>query len=279
MAETVSQAVEVRASDAGKLVAHYQDDFAKVLPSSVMTPETFVRLTQGVLRRNANLERVAKQNPASFLGALLDAARLGHEPGSDEYYLVPRGGAIEGEEGYRGIIQRILRATPEAVVTAEIVYEGDEFSYTPGVDTKPVHKVDWFGDVAREQDNAVGVYAYVTYPDEENGERVSRVVVMNRRQVMEHKAQAQTKKVWDGPNWRSMWLKCPVRELSKWVATSREFRAPAKQPAEATFMDRHGLPTTFQQKGDLKLPDGEVVHDVELVDDDNALHYEPEEDQ
>jgi recombination protein RecT len=276
MAETVSNAVATRDDGAGQLVARYQDDFAKVLPRSVMTPETFVRLTQGVLRRNRNLEQAAKSNPGAFLGALLDAARLGHEPGSDEYYLIPRGGAIEGEEGYRGIIQRILRATPEAIVTAEVVFDSDEFSYTPGVDTRPTHKVDWFGSAPRDLEHAVGVYAYVTYPDEETGDRVSRVVVMSRAQVMEHKAQATTKKIWDGPNWRSMWLKCPVRELSKWVATSNEHRAPVKQPATVEFV----APEPIQAEATVlnqDSPGGQGRTDAQqssAAGGDNPLHYE-----
>ena len=75
---TVNNALAERDTGPQALIQRYQSDFAAVLPSHVK-PETFVRLAQGALRRDANLKKAAEKNSGSFLQALLDAARLGLE--------------------------------------------------------------------------------------------------------------------------------------------------------------------------------------------------------
>jgi recombination protein RecT len=84
---TTTQDVTKRDSSPTGLVAQYAADFATVLPAT-FKPETFVRLAQGTLGSNPKLMAAAEANPRSLLVALLEAARLGHEPATDEYYLV-----------------------------------------------------------------------------------------------------------------------------------------------------------------------------------------------
>jgi recombination protein RecT len=65
--------------------------------------------------------------------AMLDCARLGHEPGTPAYYFVPIKGAIEGWEGYRGVIERIYRAGAVQSVRAAVVRENDFYEYEEGM--------------------------------------------------------------------------------------------------------------------------------------------------
>src|SRR5690606_15791327 len=69
MSQTVSDAVARREDSPGALIARYSADFATVLPTHIR-PETWVRLAQGALRRNPQLEQAAKANPGSLLAAL-----------------------------------------------------------------------------------------------------------------------------------------------------------------------------------------------------------------
>jgi len=215
--QTVTSAVAKR-NEAEGIIARYTTDFANVLPSHVK-PETFVRLSQGVLRRDPKLADVAQRNPGSFLSALLDCARLGHGPGTEQYYLVPFGSEIQGIEGYRGVIERIYRAGAVSSVVCEVVREGDRFTYTPGRDRMPVHEIDWD---AEDEGPLKLAYAYAWMRDGS----VSRVVVLRKAEVMRHKAESKTSSRSDSMwvKWeKSAWLKTVARELEKWVPSSSEF--------------------------------------------------------
>ncbi|MDP8971177.1 MAG: recombinase RecT [Actinomycetota bacterium] len=242
---TVSNAVATRNDGPGAMVRQYADDFAQVLPSHVK-PSTFVRLAQGVLRKDDKLRAAAQRNPGSFMAALMDCARLGHEPGTEQYALVPFGSEIQGLEQYQGKIERMYRAGAVASVKAEVVRANDHFHYEPSMD-RPEHKVDWFG---ADRGKLIGVYAYAVMKDGST----SRVVVMNRAQVMEHKAMARGADKPDSPwnKWEEkMWLKSACHELEKWVPTSAEYLRDQARAAGEMIRTAQNPP-----------PDG-VLHHIE----------------
>jgi recombination protein RecT len=248
---TVSSAVAVRDQGPGAMVEQYKADLAMVMPSHVK-PDTFVRLAVSVLRRDRNLTQAAQNNPAALMGALMEAARLGLDPGTEQYYLVPRKikgrMEVQGLRGYQGEIELIYRAGAVSSVNVEVVREGDVFIWTPGkLDSqrparwdgpmeRPYHEVDWFGD----RGDLKGVYAYAVMKDS----AISRVVVLSRRDVMRAKALSQGS---DGPYspWQkheeAMWLKTAAHRLTKWVPTSAEYlreqlRAAAEVASERPVM-------------------------------------------
>jgi recombination protein RecT len=261
-AQTVTNAVAQRDSGAQALIAKYRTDFAQVLPSHLRSA-TFVRLSQGLLRRNTKLAEAAEVNPASFLAALLECARLGHEPGTDQFALVPfkdrKRNTVEvvGIEQYQGVIERMYRAGAVRAVKAEVVRSNDPFAYEPDVMDRPRHKPDWF---AEDRGELVGVYAYAVTLDGST----SRVVMMNRATVMKHKAVARGATGEDSP-WQmweeSMWLKTAVHELEKWVPTSSEYRREALRATRDVDAE-HQAPAN-------PAGTGEVV-DAELVNDDQT---------
>ena len=94
--EAASKQVATRDNSPAGLIKQYADDFKTVLPSHVK-PDTWVRLAQGALKKGkkrpdgkTDLEVAAANNPGVFLAAVLDAARLGLEPGTEQFYLTPR---------------------------------------------------------------------------------------------------------------------------------------------------------------------------------------------
>lgn len=261
MTGTVTQAIERRDNGPAALIEKYTNDFATVLPSHIK-PDTWVRLAQGALRRDAKLAEAAQNDMGALLVALLDAARRGLEPGTEEYYLVPRKQKgvlkVQGIEGYQGIIERMYRAGAISSVVVEVVRKNDTFSYVPGRDERPVHEIDWF---AGERGELIGVYAYAAMKDG----ATSKVVVLNRQQVMEAKAKSDGADSQYSP-WQNheeaMWLKTAARRLSKWVPTSSEFRREQLRAAvEADNLRR--TPTAVQPQD--VTPADEPV-DAEIVE-------------
>lgn len=275
--DAASTAVAVRDSSPRGLVKQYEQDFAVVLPSHLRA-DTWVRITQGALKKGKKaqdgryeLEVAAANNPGVFLAALMDAARLGLEPGTEQYYLTPRSvkGKLEilGIVGYQGYIELMYRAGAVSSVVAECVYSEDEFDYQPGVDTVPRHRINWD---AEDRGRLRLVYAYAVMRDG----ATSKVVVMNRAAIVAVKASSKGSDSTYSP-WQtheaSMWLKSAVRQLQKWVPTSAEYRDALRADVAAIQAAKTAAPPTPQpvptEAGPVNTDTGEV-YDAEIVDDE-----------
>lgn len=213
---------EIAVPAPAQMVAAYEGTFARILPSH-LSADTFVRLAHGALRKDPALMHAATNSPQSFLSAVMEAARLGHEPGTEHYYLTVRGkgqaAQVVGIEGYQGVIDRMYRAGGVTVVRGNVVRARDTFVWDGH--SVPVHTADWFAPEA-ERGPLTGVYVYALAPAGEN----YRPVVMGRDEVMRHRAAAATTRVWDA--WESsMWLKTAAHELEKWTPTSAEYQRQA----------------------------------------------------
>jgi recombination protein RecT len=200
----------------------------------------WVRLAVGAIRGNRDLEQAAQNDVGVFLRELKTAARLGLEPGTEQFYLTPRKSKahrgqkiIKGIVGYQGIVELIYRAGAVSSVVVETVRANDSFRYVIGRDERPVHDVNWFGG---DRGELVGVYAYAVMKDG----ATSKVVILNRQQVMDAKAKSDGRNSDFSPwntNEEAMWLKTAARRLAKWVPTSAEYmreqlRAQAEVAAE-----------------------------------------------
>jgi len=227
MTTTVSNAVAKQDSSPAAAISKYRNDFAMVLPAS-FKPDTFVRLAQGELRKNQKLREAAEANPGSLLVALLECARLGHEPATNEYALIPRKGKnglyVQGLEEYRGVVKRMLNSGPVQTVVAEAVYESDRFTWNPGTMTTPDHEPgeghNWFSDRGR----CVGAYAYAIF----NGGGTSKVVVVGEKRIQRalQAADGATSQYSPWVNDREkMIVKTALRDLEPYVPKSAEFIA------------------------------------------------------
>lgn len=247
MSETISNAIAKRDTGPSAMVKQYQQDFTAVLPSHIK-PEQWVRLAQGALKKGkkvggrTELETAANNNPGVFLSCLLDAARLGLEPGTEQYYLTPRKvkGQMEilGVVGYQGLIELMYRAGAISSVVAECVHAGDQFQYRPGRDERPVHEIDWDAD---DRGPLRLVYAYAVMKDG----ATSKVVVLNAAAIRTIKASAQGADSQYSPwqtNEAAMWLKSAVRQLAKWVPTSAEYMREQLRAARDVAAERHDGP-------------------------------------
>lgn len=266
-----SQALAKIDNSPRSLIKQYEQSFSQVLPSHIERPEMFVRLAQAALKKGkrgadgrTDLEVAAANNPPALLAALLDCARLGLEPGTEGYYLTPRktGGRLEilGIVGWTGYVELMYRAGAVSSVVAECVFADDDFRYTPGIDARPEHFIDW--DL-EDRGPLRLVYAYAVMKDG----ATSKVVVMNQSAINRVKAKSQGADSQYSP-WRTdpeaMWLKSAVRQLRKWVPTSAEYtrerlRAERDVAAEADGPD---LPPGM----DADRPVSDILDDDDILD-------------
>jgi recombination protein RecT len=270
---TVSQAVAQRQNTPGELIKTYSSSFATVLPSHIK-PDTWVRLAQGALKKGKRLdngvfelEAAAANNPGAFLAALLDAARLGLEPGTEAYYLTPRKvkGQLEilGIVGYQGYIDLMYRSGAVASVTVQVVRENDHYEFVRGVHRAPIHRFPNFGREAA-RGPLVGVYAYA----ELSTGSVSQVVELNQDDIDRIRAVNPLSDRDYSPwvKWeKDMWMKSAARQLRKWVPTSPEFR---KEIARAAAEVQRVVAEPAMPPG-VDTPQGDAI-DGELVDDAEA---------
>ncbi len=278
-AQTVTGAVDRRDEIdlvIGK-VRNWQADIAMAAAAHVK-PSAVIRVTQGALRRNPKLLDAAIANPQSLLYALLDCARLGHEPDTDDYYLVPFGNEVTGIEGYKGIIERMFRAGGVSSVVAQVVRQRDRYA-SRGEDTPPAHEYDAFAD-PEARGPLRGAYAYATFP----GGRCSQVIQMGKAEIMRHKAKSRGSDKSDSP-WRqweeSMWKKTVLRGLEPYVPTSTEYRQEQLRAVSAygTVDPQDGsapVPVTASQAAQLAgsgistengRTEPQDIHDAEVIEE------------
>ena len=123
-------------------IKQMEGEIKKALPS-VITPERFTRMVLSALSVN---QKLGECTPASFLGAMMNAAQLGVEPNTPlgQAYILPYNnrGVMEAQFqlGYKGLIDLAYRSGEVEVVQAHIVYENDEFECEYGLDPKLSHK-------------------------------------------------------------------------------------------------------------------------------------------
>jgi recombination protein RecT len=257
--QTVGQAVAKQENGPAALITRYEDQFTASLPSHI-NEKQWIAVANGALRRDPNVRKAAENNPGAFLSALMVAARLGLEPDSEQFYLVPQGNEIMGVVGWQGMVELIYRAGAVSSVIAEVVYDKDQFDYQPGVHDRPIHKIDW--DL-EDRGPLRLAYAYAIMKDG----AISKVVVMNRADINRIKASSKSARSEYSP-WNkheaAMWAKSCVRQLAKWVPTSAEYRKEQLRAVQEVAAERERPPSVNPLTGEV-INEQEVL-DGELVD-------------
>jgi recombination protein RecT len=213
---TTSTAIE----QARQTIGAFKGELLAALPSHLQDKGVgWLTSALSALRKNDEVLKCANQDPGSLIVALSQAAQLGLMPGTDEYYITPKGGKILGVVGYQGEVELMYRAGAVSSVIVENVYQNDKFSWNPGTMTKPVHDVDWFGG---DRGKIIGSYAYAIMKDG----AVSKVVIVNQERIDRAKRASATAGKSFSP-WTSdeaaMVLKTAAHDLAKWVPTSAEY--------------------------------------------------------
>ena len=179
-----------------------------------MTAERLARIALTEVRKNPQL---AKADQASFLGAIMQCAALGLEPGGalGHAYLIPYGREVQFIIGYRGMIDLARRSGQILSIEAHVVHEADSFSCRLGLDPDLQHEPAWD---AEDPGELRFVYAVAKLKD--GG---TQFEVMSRAQI--EAIRKRSKASGNGPwktDFEAMAKKTVIRQLFKYLPVSIE---------------------------------------------------------
>jgi recombination protein RecT len=163
----------------------------KVLPDLLekhgISPAQFVQVVLSEVKKNEKLMQAFKENPASVFASVLAGAEIGLMPSDliGEFYLIPR--SMKGADGkyrmtatpmvgYKGLVSILLRSGDISKIHTEIVYEGDDFDVSYGLEQNIVHKPNF--NVERTAAKITHAYAVAKF---RNGEY--QFAVMSRKEI------------------------------------------------------------------------------------------------
>ena len=202
-------------------IARSEKAIAKALPSTI-TAERFTRMATTAVTLNPDL---AACTPASFIGAMLQAAALGLEPNTPlgQAYLIPyynrKSGVKEAQFqlGYRGMIELAHRSGEFKSIEAHVVYENDEFEYELGLEPKLKHK-----PAMKNRGNITWVYAIYKLQSGGYGFEVMSVEDINIHRDKYSKAASTDSSPWS-KSWDAMAKKTVIKQALKYAPLKSEF--------------------------------------------------------
>jgi recombination protein RecT len=202
-------------------------DLQKMLPDHIK-PERFLRIILNEFRRNPKLLECSS---ASLLGALMQCAQTGLEPGPlQECALIPYKNEVQFQIMYRGYI-KLLRNTGEmSTINAEVVYENDIFDFEQGLNARLYHK-----PTLDKRGAKIAVYAIVKFKD---GSYVFRVLTPADVEKVKKasKAKFEPGKPWH--DWdEEMWRKTGIKKIVKVVPLDTETARKVAQDETIKHID------------------------------------------
>lgn len=213
-------AINQKASTLKKLLEVSKKEIEAALPRH-LTPERMLRIALTEARKNPQLLDCTQ---ASFIGAIIQAAQLGLEPGGalGHCYLVPFNNRKKGIQevqfmvGYRGMMDLAGRSERVSHVIARAVYAGDHFEYEFGIEEKLTHKP---GDISK-RGNLTHVYAIAFL---KTGGKLFDVMTMPEVEDSRSRSRAKDSGPWV-TDYEAMAKKSVVRRLFKFMPVSIEIQ-------------------------------------------------------
>jgi len=151
-----------------KFSSYEKEILPQLLSAHGISPAMFVKVVMTEIKKSDKLLQAFMENPSSMLASVLAGAEIGLIPSdtSGEFYLIPRN--IKQSDGkyrmtvtpligYKGLVSILLRSGDVTRVHAEVVYEGDVFEPTYGLEPNIVHKPNF--EVTRSADKIRYAYA------------------------------------------------------------------------------------------------------------------------
>lgn len=195
-----------------------------------MTADRLARIALTEIRK---VPKLGQANPMSLLGAVIQCAQLGLEPGNalGHAYLLPfdkRAKNARGQWetvdtevqliiGYRGMIDLARRSGQIMSLEARAVYAADAFKVRYGLDAVLEHVPDF-----EAEDRGALTFVYAVAKLKDGG---TQFEVMSRREVEEIRARSKAKD--DGPwktDYEAMAKKSVLRRLFKLLPVSIELQ-------------------------------------------------------
>mgnify|MGYP001490774074 CR=1 FL=1 len=202
------------------LLQKMKPELERALPKH-LDADRLIRIALTEMRRNPELLSCEIK---SLLGAIMQAAQLGLEPGLlGHCYLIPFNNKKRGVKevqfviGYKGLIDLVRRSGEVQTIKAEAVYENDEFEFEYGLDEKLRHKPLLFGDRGK----LIGFYAYAKFKDGGHTFLVASVDEINR--IRDKYSRGKESGPWK-EEYEAMAKKTVIRQLIKYLPISIEIQ-------------------------------------------------------
>ncbi|MCY8269643.1 recombination protein RecT [Bacillus sonorensis] len=220
-------AVQTQSEEEPKTIAGYlkkmQPELQKALPKHI-TPERITRIALTTIRNNPALQECS---PGSLLGAVMQSAQLGLEPGLVGHcYFVPFWNNKEKRRevqfiiGYKGMIDLARRSGHIQSIYAHTVHEADDFVYELGLHPKLIHK-----PVTGQRGEMTHVYAVAHFKD--GGYQFE---VFSKQDVENVRKRSKSKD--NGPwktDYEEMAKKTVIRRMWKYLPISIEIQQQVAQ--------------------------------------------------
>ena len=132
-----------------------------------LTPDRFIQMATSVIAKNPAIAECTAQ---SVIGAILQTSILGFPPveALGYCYYVPYANKgvkeVQFQIGYKGLMDLARRSGKIETIHSFVVVEGDEFSYSLGLDPTIVHK-PCGKEASPDGSNVTYAYAVVKYKD------------------------------------------------------------------------------------------------------------------
>lgn len=213
-AEGGGKEVARRLDPARDLLVSMQAEFEACLPKT-LPPDLFMRVALTGFRKTPDLLAC---NRRSLLGALLETARLGLEPCTEQAYLIPFKQECTLVIGYQGYVQLMYRTGQVEQVEAEMIHEADEWEDSRGDGGRFYHRPNW---TAKDRGAPILAYSFARLVG--GGRTKVEIVTRERAEWIKRQFAKSAKSPWH-TSFDAMWQKSPVRQLQKWAPKSAELR-------------------------------------------------------
>lgn len=185
--------------------------FKAALPAHI-TVEKFTRVAMTAIQNNPDL---ANADRNSLFGSIVRLAQDGLLPDGREAAIVLFGGKAQAMPMIAGILKKLRQSGEIAKVSAQVVYEHDEFVWHLGFDEDVTHNPPALNE---QRGKAIGAYATAVLKD---GSRLLEVMSLEEIE----KVRAVSRAKGNGP-WVSWWgemaRKTVLRRLSKRLPMSTD---------------------------------------------------------
>jgi recombination protein RecT len=193
----------------------YKDRVESLLENNPnINVDRFLAMAFNAVKRDKKLLGVVEKNPASLFASLLLCAEYGLSPSPEvgEAWLIPYGSACQFQLGYQGLIKIAYRNPEITSISAEVVYEMDEFKWGLGLEPFLNHKPS-----TGERGAVAYVYCIAKF---RNSEPMFKVMSQSELKDIQRMSKAGNKGIWfnrerDPQGW--MLKKTCLKQLLKLV--------------------------------------------------------------
>lgn len=213
--------VSKKFSTVHSLLERSKKEISAALPRH-LTADRMARIVMTEIRKN---QKLLECEPKSLIGAVMQAAQLGLEPGGalGHCYLIPFYNSKTSQSevsfmlGYKGMLSLTRNSGEISHVSCRAVYLGDEFKFSYGLNEILVHN-----PVAVEPSDKslTHVYAICTFKD---GGKLFEVMTRTQIEMIRKRSKSGSSGPWS-TDFEAMARKSVIRRLFKYLPVSIELQ-------------------------------------------------------